>query len=312
MTTTAVVVVVVPHHHTHPFCEYIKMTMMMATRDATTTITDSITGVDDDDEEVVVEMIAEGAILQIRGKFPFGLTSSTVYVSSLKDELQKAFDSRVNKHATTTTTTTTIQLGVVSVFSERNFNHIQHRVVNSNSLFEEDEIFVKLRTPEQALYVLRAVDNVIINITCSSSSTSSRQQQQQCIVRFSAPSYESQVRSTYRNIGQLVKRLNYIDNELKTIGAVSCMSGVPVLPGKFVHLDEFDLAVKTLLLLQQQQNDDGSKHVLHEYMVSRIRVDRRKMESVFDSLVDERIDTLLKLCGYDQFGTPFSFTREFV
>lgn len=229
----------------------------------------------------------EGSIIQIRGKFPLGMTPLTVM--PLKNELQKAFDSLGRKSFLYG-----VKIDVVSVFSERNFNHIQQRFVNTNSLFEEDELFVKMGSPEQASCILGSVDNVYISV-------SSRP----CIVRFSAPSYGARLRNTYRDIGKLMKRLHYIDNELRSIGAVSGLGGIPVLPEKFVHMDEFDATVQTF-------KEKSSKDDLHMYLVAKIRVDKRRMETAFELLVNERVGILLKLCNYDQFETPFSFTRAFV
>ena len=229
-----------------------------------------------------------GAIIQIRGKFPLGMTALTVM--PLKKELQKAFDTLGSKSLLYG-----IRIEVLSVFSERNFNFIQQRVVNSNSLFEEDELFVKMGSPEQASCILGSIENVFINISA-----------RPCIVRFSAPSYGTRMRSTYREIGRSMKRLHYTDNELKTIGAIPhFLGGIPMLPENLVHWDEFDAAVENF------RGEKNGKQDLHMYLVSKIRVDRRRIESVFESLVNERINILLKLCYYDQHETPFSFTRSF-
>jgi hypothetical protein len=50
---------------------------------------------------------------------------------------------------------------------------------------------------------------------------------------------------------------------------------------------------------------------LHAYVSTNIRVDRKERQRKLNSLVDERIDILLRLAQFDPDDFPFVVEREF-
>jgi hypothetical protein len=140
------------------------------------------------------------------------------------------------------------------------------------------------------------------------------------VFQFSTPSQKQSTRVIYRSIGVQLKRMKVIDDRLKDIGAVPGRGGIPVLRADLVDSEEFDETVTTLLenMREQEQplsvrrsSDLTGKEELHGYLVSKIKVDKKKRQMELDGLVRERIEILLKLSSFDPDEIPFSFDREF-
>ncbi len=124
--------------------------------------------------------------------------------------------------------------------------------------------------------------------------------------QFSEPRRNARTRAAYREIGTLITRLRQIDAQLKAIGAVPInigRGGFPKLPDTLIQKEEFDESVAQLRKATSRQ--------LHAYVSTRIRVDRKERQRKLDSLVDERINILLKLAQFDPDEFPFVVEREF-
>ena len=210
---------------------------------------------------------------------------------------------------------------VLEIFNEKNFNYIRRSARDPNHLLQEEEVFVKFGSCEQASYILGLIHGLEV---CGNGPRTT--------YFFSLPSYDTATRSIYRAVGGLLIRLKEVDGELRQLGAVP-YKGSPMLPVHFVQTEEFDEQVRLFFSLQestqpisgQQQQQlafgegggvgfysvQDAKKSLHAYLTSKHKVNRRKRQAALDVLVDERIDILLKLCSYDPEETPFSFDREF-
>jgi hypothetical protein len=205
---------------------------------------------------------------------------------------------------------------VLEIFNEKNFNYIRRSARDPNHLLQEEEVFVKFGSCEQALYILGLIHGLHFQVRGGGNGGKIPGSH----YLFSLPSYDTATRAIYRVVGGLLIRLKEVDKELRQLGAVPYM-GLPMLPVHFVQTEEFDEQVR---LLQEEENNNnklapissgrqimGAKDSLHAYLTSKHKVDRRKRQAALDVLVDERIDILLKLCRYDPEETPFSFDREF-
>lgn len=201
-------------------------------------------------------------------------------------------------------------LTVVEIFLERNFNRLESAPEHPNHLFQEEEMYVRFGSDEQASCLLNLGCGLALDIYMDS------QYRCQTFFRFSLPSKSMVLRAQYRKIGEDILNLKEIDQNIRAIGAVARTPGIPVLPDHFIQDDEFDKTV-TALMEDVQFTDDqmvskgGGKDALHEYLVSKCRVNRRGRQAALDVLIDQRINVLLKLCRYNQDETPFAFTRKF-
>lgn len=211
----------------------------------------------------------------------------------------------------------------IYIFSEKNFNYITNSTLCPNHLLQEEEVFVKLDSQESASCFLNLKQGLPLETWCLDYGVvDPRRLTYLLLLHFSVPSRDAATRAVYRHIGALLTRLKRVNEELKHLGAVSGRGNIPVLPAHFVQTEEFDETVRVLQAKMKAVNDKPSResvndlqHVqeeLHGYLVSKQRVNRRKRQEALDSLVDERISILLKLCRYDLDTTPFSFDREFV
>lgn len=251
----------------------------------------------------------EGMVLQMRGHFPCD-SKGFLILPSLA-EIQAGI---IRIGQTNSSLQDLITFKVDSIYSEINFNYLVQSAKSPNHLLQEEEVFVKFGSNDQATFILGLSDGVPIQTVVKNGAISGG------VFRFFVPSKDKATRAVYRTIGGLLTRLTKVNNELKQLGAVPGRGGIPVLPEHFVQTEEFDETVRALQENMRAVNDQLSrrgasiqsgKEGLHGYLVSKRRVNKRKRQAALDSLVDERIDILLKLCGYDPDETPFSFDREF-
>jgi hypothetical protein len=242
--------------------------------------------------------------LRMVGMFPYNADRSFMLPS--KEGVQHGL-------AWMSSTSPRLSVEVTSVFSEKNFNFLKYPTISHNYLLEEEEVYVRFKTPEQASYVLglSGGSRVVFDF---SGRTEGR------IFQFSIPVEKQSIRVTYRSIGTLLKRIRVIDSRLKDLGAVPGRGGVPVLREDFVDAKEFDETVDALLENMQEVEQGLStrrivghtgKEELHGYLVSKIKVNKKKRQGELDGLVQERIEILLKLCSFNLDEPPFSFDREF-
>ncbi len=251
----------------------------------------------------------EGMVLQMRGQFTRDAKGDFLLPSA--EEIQAGL---VRIGRTNPSLFLMVDFTVVGIFSEKNFNYIRQSTQSPNQLFQEEEVFLKLGSIEQASYILGLSYGVAFDIYSNSPN------RHKSNFQFSLPSQDTVTRAVYRTIGGLLTRLKRVNDELKQLGAVPGRGGIPVLPEHFVQTDEFDETVRALQENMRAVNDQLSrrgvsiqsgKEELHWYLVSKRKVNKRKRQAALDSLVDERIDILLKLCSYDPDEIPFSFDREF-
>lgn len=226
----------------------------------------------------------EGMVLQMRGKSGYAFIPSA-------DEIQAAFVARNQR------VVFGAEVNVKLVSVEENFNYVKAGLKSPNYLLKEKEIYVKFESAEQASRVLRIGDYLHVKINAN----------QQAPFQFFAPRQSTTIRATYRTIGDLIIRLREVDQQLKSLGAIPGRGGVPELSGMLVQNDEFDRGVAGYT----KDARGYDKATLHNFLCTRVRVDKRKRQSSLDQLVDERIDILLKLTKYDPDEFPFTFEREF-
>ena len=241
-----------------------------------------ITGGNDDDD---------GTVLQMRGYFRFSEDGDIIIPT--KEEIQEGF-MMVGQQDTALP-----QVSVVSVFFENNFNR--------STYAREVDVFVRFGTKEQALYAfeLRHIDIYQHNPSPS-----------ECRYDFLLPVGNAATRAGYRDIIWISQCRREVDYKLKRLGAVQGRGGIPVLPDKFIQKEEFDATLQAIIMSDADQrrgvNAPTAKENLHSYLVSRVRVDRKKRQDELDKLVDERISLLLRLASYDPDEYSFTYDGEFI
>jgi len=254
--------------------------------------------------EESLNKVTEGATLRLVGMFPFNADRS--FMLPTKEGVQ--YGILLMQPAPRS-----LNVEVECISTEKNFNFLKYSTISQNHLLEEEEVYVKFKTPEQASYVLGMTGNLRVAFDLFGR-TESR------VFQFSTPSQKQSTRVIYRSIGVQLKRMKVIDDRLKDIGAVPGRGGIPVLRADLVDSEEFDETVTTLLenMREQEQplsvrrsSDLTGKEELHGYLVSKIKVDKKKRQMELDGLVRERIEILLKLSSFDPDEIPFAFDREF-
>ena len=227
----------------------------------------------------------EGMVLQMRGGFP--RDGKGLILIPSKEEVQRAFVTSGGGRNPQVVSLADVE----SVFHERNFHHIQYGPTSPNYLLEEIDVFVKFASVDQATVVLGVGGNKAFQI-----------QNMGFGVQFVIPSKDTTTRTAFRTAGDLILRLNKVDKQLKTLGAVPGRGGVPELSEMLVQLEDFDAAVTSR---------GYDKATIHAYLCTRIRVDRRKRQAALEPLVNERIEILMELAKIDQDKYPFVCEREF-
>jgi hypothetical protein len=120
---------------------------------------------------------------------------------------------------------------------------------------------------------------------------------------FVDPPLDLRARAMYREIGQRVSALKEVDAQLRQLGAVPDLNGVPVLPDVFVQDVEFDECVAKL--------SGASTRELTKYLCTMVKVDRRGLAEKLQPLAARRLELLIELCRINQTEFPFSFVRGF-
>ena len=256
----------------------------------------------------VADESSEGSVLRIRGRFYVEASGDLLLPS--KEEFQAGIEGIGRRNPSLSELTSFV---VEAVFSEKNFNFLGHPVKSPNHSLQEEEVYVKFGSKEQASFVLGLDMGFNLDIyTNSPHRTSSN-------FRFTLPGSNKTTRAVYRTIGALIKCLKEVDTELKKLGAVPGKGGIPIIPDQFVQTEEFNETVKAF-----QENMETAdkqcgltfarigKEDLHGFLVNKRNVNRKKRQAALDALVDERINILMKLCSYDLDEFPFNFQREFM
>ena len=228
----------------------------------------------------------EGMVLQMRGGFP--RDGKGLILIPSKEEVQRAFVTSGGGRNPQVVSLADVE----SVFHERNFHHIQYGPTSPNYLLEEIDVFVKFASVDQATVVLGMNGGRGINLQNGSGHS----------VQFTIPSKDTTTRTAFRTAGDLILRLNKVDKQLKTLGAVPGRGGIPELSAMLVQSEDFDIAVTS---------HGFDKATLHSFLCTRTRVDKRKRQAALEPLVDQRIEILMELVKIDQDKYPFVCEREF-
>jgi hypothetical protein len=235
-----------------------------------------------------IQTPAWDVIVQLRGSFGRAADGRMMFPS--KEELQKAFDDFFAR----------ARLGssvqVVFVLTEKNFVDLRD-CKSPNHLLEVEEYFFSVSSADQAAFVLGIKDGIHIGISRDGRTVST-------FVNFTSPPLDLQTRAVYRRIGQRVSALKQVDAQLRQLGAVPDMNGVPMLPDEFVQDEEFNSCISQLA--------GASVGELTKYLCTMVKVDRRGLMEKLQPLVARRLDLLIELCRINQTEFPFSFVRGFV
>ena len=242
-------------------------------------------------KRAVDESNPDACILRVVGSFPRAADGGFVYPhrNDIQEKLNRVFREYIRHE---------ISIEVQAKFVEINFNYIQHYPA-SGFLQQQEELYVKVGSPEQMESILKFSDRV-----------------RHVGFELSRPTQKSATREAYRTIGNLLLRLITVDQKCKELGAIP-MHGTPILPENMVQTEQFDETVKALAdniteMQSKLQRDTGPlKQTLHTYLCRNIRVDKRKRQAALDSLLDERIEILKKLSRFNPDDYPFTYEREF-
>lgn len=244
-------------------------------------------------QSVTIEGIqtpAGDVIIQMRGSFGRAADGRMMFPS--KEELQKAFNDFFAR----------ARLGssveVVFVLTEKNFVDLRD-CKSPNHLLQVEEYFFSVSSANQAALVLGIKDGINLTVT----STNGGRSALTCAL-FVDPPLDLRARAMYREIGQRVSALKEVDAQLRQLGAVPDMNGVPMLPDEFVQDEEFNSCISQLA--------GASVGELTKYLCTMVKVDRRGLMEKLQPLVARRLDLLIKLCRINQTEFPFSFVRGFV
>ena len=123
-------------------------------------------------------------------------------------------------------------------------------------------------------------------------------------VKFARPSQDSEVRGTFRLIGQLVARLRDIETEYQRIGAVRVRPGLPVLASDMRDEKEVRLELEQMKL---QRADGRSLDDTYYAALLQIPVKTDELNSKIRQLFDEECDLRIEVCVYRLQGYRFLF-----
>lgn len=126
-------------------------------------------------------------------------------------------------------------------------------------------------------------------------------------IKFVKPTHSSATRETYREIGKLIDRINEIDEELKTLGAVREYGhGVPKISSeKYLDKSFFTNLIPNL----KRARAAGQSLDHHAYVPLRWRnpVDAAKLQEQITALYNEECDALIRLREFQLNGWEFEF-----
>jgi len=234
-----------------------------------------------------IQTPAWDVIVQLRGSFGRAADGRMMFPS--KEELQKAFNDFFAR----------ARLGpsveVVFVLTEKNFVDLRD-CKSPNHLLEVEEYFFSVSSAEQAALVLGIRNGIHLTVTRGVRTVS------MCAF-FVDPPLDLRARAMYREIGQRVSALKEVDAQLRQLGAVPDLNGVPVLPDVFVQDEEYDECVTKL--------SGASTRELTKYLCTMVKVDRRGLAEKLQPLAARRLELLIELCRINQTEFPFSFVRGF-
>lgn len=233
----------------------------------------------------------EGMVLKMCGQFPRD-SHGTIRVPT-KENLTSALNSIVSNPRLPL-------FSVQFINKEENFNFLFAGPTSPNYLFRDSEVYIGLESVEQARHLSRLSSEgrsitVIFGSSC----------EQRGSFQFSTPTLNTRTREDLREIGTLLTRLKKVDDALKALGAVPGRGGVPELSDMLIQDEDFDTAV------QRFKENPESKVLLHSFLCTRTRVNKRKRQESLDPLVDERIEILLKLSQFSPDEYPVRVEREF-
>jgi hypothetical protein len=254
-------------------------------------VMNTMASMEKDLKKAVNESNPDACTLRVIGSFPRAADGGVLYPprKDIQENLNRIFREYIRYE---------ICIEVQAKFVEINFNNIRHYPV-SCFLEQQEELYVKVGSPEQMDCILRFSDKV-----------------RHLGFELIKPPQKSAAREAYRAIGNLLLRLRTVDQKCKELGAIS-IDGTPKLPENMVQTEQFDDTVKALEdniseIQSKLRNDPTSmKHALHIYLCRNTRVDKRKRQASLDPLLDERIDILKKLSRFNPDDYPFAYDREF-
>lgn len=261
------------------------------------TVADKVGAIQEELKQSVDTDNNECMVLKMCGQFPRDASGDIIIPT--KENLTAVLNSSRQRNMSMAPLTVSVQF----VRKEENFPFLTYGPTCSNYLFHESEVYVGFESVLQADYVRGYYSSG--NTTTVFCGLDPRGGELRGCFQFRAPSQDTRIRAAYREIGTLIERLKKVDAQLKALGAVPGRGGVPELPDMLVQKETFDETVKCY------QESSEQKVLLHSFLSTRTRVDKRKRQGTIESLVNERIEILLKLSQFDPDEFPVVIEREF-
>jgi hypothetical protein len=223
-------------------------------------------------------------VVQVLGLERFGSVPNTL----TKADFRNSFESLNHRKRVEP-----IQLPeIVSVEMEENF-----QVDGGKRVKCVRECFIEFASEEQACMVL-AMKKLQLTVKNSNECYGSS-------VEFIQPSRPASARKTFRTIGNLLTRLNAIGWELKTIGAVRKMFGMPEPSDKFLDKTWFHSQLEGFKAIRA--SGKSLDHNAHGPLFSRKPVDIPALKAQIKTLYDEECDILIQLREFQANGIDFDF-----
>lgn len=165
---------------------------------------------------------------------------------------------------------------------------------SNNRLQKHDECFILFKTIRSAEYAL-GLGRIPVQPL---------QFGQLPSMSLSKPDRTSSVRSAYRKIGALVKRIEEIEREINALGAVR-EHGRPTIPSSYLDKSYFEEQILTW----KRARSSGRTLDYHAFGLLRHSkmVDRQTLQSRLDALHNEECDALIELREFQLRGFQFEF-----
>ena len=216
-----------------------------------------------------------------------------------KDDFRKSFDrlneQRLNDQRRSSHTSQTLasNVEITAVDIEENFKLDDKMCVNTKPMME---YFIHFESEEQARLVLEMKSMQFYLASPTGLVTSAQ---------FVKPTQPYEIRKTLRTIGNLLIRLDKIQDEFKKIGAVHRGPGKPTLSETFLDKSWFIRELERAKAIRA--GGKSLDHNLYGPLRGCQPVDSSAVQAQITALYDEECDILIKLREFQLNGVDFNF-----